>query len=67
MLDLKFVRDNLDLIAQSCADRQAKVDLSPLAEMENRRRQILPELETLRKERLSSICHNYRSLTCSNA
>ncbi|MFH1033996.1 MAG: serine--tRNA ligase [Pseudomonadota bacterium] len=51
MLDLKFVRENFDLVRQACQDRHAKVDLEGFAALDDKRRQILPELEGLRARR----------------
>lgn len=51
MLDLKFVRENLDLVKKSLADRKAGMDLSDFEQMDASRRQILPELENLRARR----------------
>ena len=51
MLDLKFVRENFEAVKQSTIDRQAMVDLDSFAELDQKRRDILPELESLRAKR----------------
>ncbi|MFZ5587567.1 MAG: serine--tRNA ligase [Thermodesulfobacteriota bacterium] len=51
MLDLKFVRDNLAAVRQACENRRAAVDLDGFAALDQRRRDLLPELEGLRARR----------------
>jgi seryl-tRNA synthetase len=51
MLDLKFVRANMDLIAQMCKDRGYELDLSRFRSLDERRRSVLTDLEELRHER----------------
>ena len=51
MLDLKFVRENFDLVQRSIAQRNGKVDLEAYGRLDERRRQVLPELESLRSTR----------------
>lgn len=51
MLDLKFIRENFDLVRKSIADRNAKVDLDNYGRLDARRREILAELEGLRATR----------------
>ncbi len=51
MLDIKFVRDNFKAVEKSLADRRAKVDLAAFADLDERRRAVLPELESLRARR----------------
>lgn len=51
MLDLKFLRDNLELVKAAVANRQAEVDLAGFEDLDAKRRQILPELESLRARR----------------
>jgi seryl-tRNA synthetase len=48
LLDLKFIRDNLDRVRQAMADRRAKVDLEAFEALDRERRALLPELEGLR-------------------
>jgi seryl-tRNA synthetase len=51
LLDLKFVRDNLAAVRQACENRRAAVDLDGFAALDQRRRDLLPELEGLRARR----------------
>ncbi|RJX29100.1 MAG: serine--tRNA ligase [Desulfarculus sp.] len=51
MLDLKFLRENLQLIKKAVADRKAEVDLAGFEALDGRRRGLLPELEGLRARR----------------
>jgi seryl-tRNA synthetase len=51
MLDLKFVRDNLDLLGEKIAERGLKIDLGPLKKLEADRRQLLKKVEDLRQRR----------------
>ncbi len=48
MLELKFLRDNLPLVRQALANRRAQVDLGAFEKIDERRRALLPELESLR-------------------
>ncbi|MCF8033276.1 MAG: serine--tRNA ligase [Desulfarculaceae bacterium] len=51
MLDLKFLRENLELVKKAVAERQAVVDLAGFESLDAQRRAILPELEGLRARR----------------
>ena len=51
MLDLKYVRENLDLVRSRIADRRMDLDLAEFSELENRRRGLIAEVEDLRAER----------------
>lgn len=51
MLDIKFIRENIDLVKQSLKDRNLKLDLDGLTAIDDSRRQALSELEALRAER----------------
>lgn len=48
MLDLKFIRENPDLVKQAIRDRNLKVDLDGLIKLDDSRRKVLIELEGLR-------------------
>jgi len=54
MLDVRFVRKNLDLVAKSLADRRMNLELSQFAALDERRRALLTEVETLKNERNAS-------------
>ncbi len=51
MLEIKFVRQNLELIKKNLENRQAEADLNALREADGKRRAILQELESLRHQR----------------
>ena len=48
MLDLKFIRENPDLVKQSIKNRNLKIDLDAFIKLDDSRRKILLELEDLR-------------------
>ena len=48
MLDLKFVRENIELVRKAVADRGLEVPLGRLLEMDGRRRSLLVDLEEKR-------------------
>lgn len=51
MLSIKFIRDNTDLVKESIENRGGGVDIDSLLILDDRRREILQELETLRSRR----------------
>lgn len=51
MLDLKFVRENSDLVSEMLANRQMDMDLTPFLELDEKRRAILHEAEELKHRR----------------
>ena len=51
MLDIKFIRENLDLVAKSIQERGLKFDLDALIKLDDKRRETLSELEGLRAEK----------------
>jgi seryl-tRNA synthetase len=51
MLDIKFLRDNLDHARQRLATRGGEIDLAPFSELDVRRRTLLGESETLKAEK----------------
>lgn len=51
MLDLKFVRENLEIVQKAMDARQTEVDLASFGRLDEERRSILPELEKLRARR----------------
>ena len=51
MLDLKFIRENPDLVRQAIAKRKDTTPLDEILELDSERRQKLLELEDLRHER----------------
>ncbi|MBC7185911.1 MAG: serine--tRNA ligase, partial [Calditrichaeota bacterium] len=51
MLDLKFIRENVDLVRQAIANKREDVNLDRLLELDERRRAILAEGEALKAQR----------------
>ncbi len=51
MLDLKFIRDNAELVRQSIQDRGVELDLDKLLEFDVKRRELLQESEQLKNMR----------------
>ena len=51
MLDIKFVRENLELVRQSLRNRNSDVDLGEYEALDVRRRNLLTEVEALKSER----------------
>ncbi len=51
MLDIKFIRENLDAVKKSIEDRGLKLDLKGLVNLDNSRRKALSELEDLRAQK----------------
>jgi len=51
MLDIKFVRENLDLVRHKMLDRGKDVDLDLFASLDGKRRDILQDVESLRSDR----------------
>lgn len=51
MLDIKFIRENLDAVKKNCVNRKIKVDLDKLLELDESRRANLSKIEELRAER----------------
>ncbi|MDI6616715.1 MAG: serine--tRNA ligase [Syntrophaceae bacterium] len=53
MLDIKFIRENIDLVRAKLGERGDAVDLDRFVAMDRKRRDILQEVEGLRSERNS--------------
>lgn len=51
MLDLKFIRDNADLVQENCRKRNVNVDVSEVVGLYDSRNHVLAELESLRSRR----------------
>lgn len=51
MLDIKFIRENLDVVKQSLKNRNLKVDLDHLIKIDDLRRTVLSQIEDLRSQR----------------
>jgi seryl-tRNA synthetase len=54
MLDLSFVRENLDLVRSKLADRGAGIDLAPFEKLDSERRAILRDAESTKQRRNKS-------------
>lgn len=51
MLDLKFVRDNLDIVKKALHDKKEEAAIDRFADIDNRRRELLREVEQLKNRR----------------
>ena len=51
LLDIKFVRENLDAVQAMLRNRQNKLSLDGFKELEEKRRAILSEVEVLKNKR----------------
>src|SRR3989339_372040 len=51
MLDPKFIRLNIELVRQAIANKGEKADLDKFIEADERRREIITKVETLKAER----------------
>ncbi len=51
MLDIKFIRDNAELIKKNCLNRKVKIDIDKLLELDEARRLNLAQVEELRAKR----------------
>lgn len=48
MLAIKFIRSHPDIVKEGCAKKQVKVDIDKLLELDEKRRESLKEIESLR-------------------
>lgn len=51
MLDIKFIRDNTDLVKQNCKNRLAKVNIDHLLELDEKKRGVETKIDDLRAKR----------------
>lgn len=51
MLDIKFIRENADLIKENCKNRLAKIDIDSLLLLDKKSRDLESQIEALRAER----------------
>ncbi|MCG8607837.1 serine--tRNA ligase [bacterium] len=51
MLDLKFIRENINQVKEAVKNKREKVDLDRLLELDSQRREIISEVEKLKHER----------------
>jgi len=51
MLDIKFIRENLDIVGKAIKDRGLKLDINELLGLDSEKRRLLVEVESLKAER----------------
>ena len=51
MLDVKFIRENLDLVEKSAKEKGYKINVKESLKLDDKRREILAKVEELRRER----------------
>ncbi len=51
MLDIKFIRDNKDLIKENCKNRNVKIDIDEFLELDERRRESITKIDEMRAKR----------------
>ncbi len=51
MLDIKFIRDNTDLVKKNCKNRHVTVDIDQLLAVDEERRDVMRQIEDLRATR----------------
>ncbi len=51
MLDIQFIRDNAELVAQKAKQKGYEVDISKLLDLDNRRRELIVQIDELRQKR----------------
>ena len=51
MLDVKFIRDNLERVEKSAKENGYKIDVKKVLELDDKRKEILVEVEDLRRKR----------------
>ncbi|MDD4351472.1 MAG: serine--tRNA ligase [Candidatus Gracilibacteria bacterium] len=50
MLDIKFIRENAELIKKAAKNKNVKCDIDRLVEVDQKRRDFLPQIESMRSE-----------------
>jgi len=50
MLDINFIRENPEKLKKACQDKQVKVDVDKILELDKNKREIMTEMEMLRAE-----------------
>ena len=51
MLDVKFIRDNQELVRKALRDRNSDIDITPVLELDSERRNLLAAVEDLKRQR----------------
>jgi seryl-tRNA synthetase len=50
MIDIKLLRENPEKVKQACANKQARVDIDKVIELDKKKRELIQEIETFRSE-----------------
>ncbi|MBN2542035.1 serine--tRNA ligase [bacterium] len=50
MLDIKFIRDNIDRVKKACRDKNEDADINMLIQIDQERRQFIKEVDSLREK-----------------
>ena len=50
MLDIKFIRQNPEIVKEGCRKKQVDIDINRLLELDEKRRDILQKIENLRRQ-----------------
>ena len=51
MLDIKFIRENPEKVKKAAENKQVEVDIDRLLELEEKKKEVLKEVEKLRAQR----------------
>lgn len=51
MLDIKFIRENKDLLKEAIKNKKIKLNLDDLLKIDDKRRELQQEIESIRKRR----------------
>jgi seryl-tRNA synthetase len=51
MLDIKFIRENPEIVKEGCQKKQVKINIDKLLEMDKKRREILAAIEEIRAQK----------------
>ena len=51
MLELKFMRENIKMLKEMLKNRNSNVDMDAFVELDSKRREVLSEVENLKRER----------------
>ena len=51
MLDVKFIRENLELVERSAKEKGYKIDIKKMLKLDDERKEVLSEVEALRQKR----------------
>ena len=51
MLELKFMRENVEMLKEMLKNRNSNIDMDIFVELDSKRREVLSEVENLKRER----------------